>query len=91
MHRLQELVRLHRLGTGAREVARLLQMSPNTERSYRLGVEAAGLLQGPAASLPPLEALKAAVQAQRPARAQAAHETSSIEDWREQVKALWEQ
>jgi hypothetical protein len=29
---LQELVRLHRLGTGAREVARLLGMGRNTER-----------------------------------------------------------
>ena len=36
MHQLQELVRLHRLGTGAPEVARLLGISPNTEREYRL-------------------------------------------------------
>ena len=35
MHRLQELVRLHRIGTGARETARLLLMGPNTERMYR--------------------------------------------------------
>jgi transposase len=35
MHRLQDLVRLHRLGTGARLVARRLRMSPNTERSLR--------------------------------------------------------
>ena len=35
MDRLQELVRLHRMGTGEREVARLLGMSPTTERSYR--------------------------------------------------------
>jgi len=35
MHRLQELVRLHRLGTPVREVARLLQMGPGTERRYR--------------------------------------------------------
>lgn len=33
MHKVQELVRLHRMGTGAREVARLLGISPNTERS----------------------------------------------------------
>jgi transposase len=90
MHRLQEFVRLHRLGTGAREVARLLQMSPNTERSYRQALEAAGLLQGPVSPLPPLDELKAAVQAQRPRPAQAAHEMSSIEAWQEQVKALWE-
>ena len=32
MHRLQELVRLHRLGTGAREVARLLP----EKRAYRM-------------------------------------------------------
>ncbi len=84
LHRLQEFVRLHRLGTGAREVARLLQMSPNTERRYRLALEAAGLLQGPASPLPPLDEPKAAVQAQRPPPAQAAHETSSIEALRDQ-------
>ena len=35
MHRLQELVRLHRMGTGCRAAAALLGMSPNTERVYR--------------------------------------------------------
>jgi hypothetical protein len=35
MHRLQELVRLHRLGTGAGEAARLPGLGPNTERWYR--------------------------------------------------------
>ena len=39
MHRLQELVRLHRMGTGAREASPLLEMSPNTERAYRTGLE----------------------------------------------------
>lgn len=39
MDRLQELVRLHRMGTGAREVARLLRMGPNTERDYRDALE----------------------------------------------------
>lgn len=39
MDRLQELVRLHRMGTGAREVARMLLMSPNTEREYRQALE----------------------------------------------------
>ena len=61
MHRLQELVRLHRLGTGAREVARLLGMSPNTEREYREALGTAGLLDGPADALPELDGLKAAV------------------------------
>ena len=56
MHRLQELVRLHRLGTGVREVARLLRMGPNTERQYRLALAQAGLLAGDAAELPSREA-----------------------------------
>ena len=62
MHRLQELVRLHRMGTGAREVARLLGMSPNTEREYRIALEAEGLLAGAVDDLPALEVLKAAVE-----------------------------
>ena len=67
MHRLQELVRLHRLKTGARETARLLAMSPNTERQYREALTKAGLLDGEPEALPSLEALKAALQAGRPA------------------------
>jgi len=35
MHGLQELVRMHRGGTGARATARLLKVSPDTEREYR--------------------------------------------------------
>jgi len=40
MHRLQELVRLHRMGTGKREVARLLKMSPRIELGYREALSA---------------------------------------------------
>ncbi|WP_224373169.1 SETD3 family histone-lysine N-methyltransferase [Hyalangium versicolor] len=37
MERLRELVRLHRMGTGAREVARLLGLSrPDEQRSFKL-------------------------------------------------------
>lgn len=55
MHRLQELVRLHRFATGPRETARLLDMSPKTE-----------LLDGDPNNLPELEVLKAAVREQIP-------------------------
>ena len=69
MHRLQELVRLHRQGMGAREVARLLGMSPNTERAYRSALRLAGLLQGdPELDLPELGVLREAVLAQLPPR-----------------------
>lgn len=88
MHRLEELVRLHRMGTRVREVARLLGMSPNTERAYRQALEVAELLRGPVSTLPALEELKAAVLAHRPIAGQAAHEASSIEEWAELVKDL---
>jgi len=50
MHRLQELVRMHRF----------LKMFPNTEREYREALLAAGLLAGPVDELPELGAIEAA-------------------------------
>lgn len=47
MHRLQELVRLHRMGSGSHAAARMLRMSPKTERVYRTALMAAGLWDGP--------------------------------------------
>ena len=83
MHRLQELVRLHRLGTGAREVARLLEMSPNTEREYRLAFAQAGLLVGELAILPPLEVLKSVLPARVPPQ-----QTSTVDAWAQEVARL---
>ena len=54
MDQLQEMVRLHRMGTGCREVARLLAISPTTERQYRQIFAAEGLLAGPVEALPEL-------------------------------------
>jgi transposase len=88
MDRLQELVRLHRMGSGSREVARLLGMSPNTERMYRLALEAAGLLAGPVADLPSLEVLKAAVEERLP-RKPSPQQTSSLEAWLGRIEELW--
>jgi transposase len=88
MERLQELVRLHRMGSGGREVARLLGMSPNTERMYRLVLEAAGLLMGPVADIPTLEVLKAVVEDRLP-RKPAPQQTSSLETWLPQIEELW--
>jgi len=60
MHRLQELVRLHYLGTRVRERARLLGMSTRTEQRYRRALDAAGLRTGDATELPELRVLRAA-------------------------------
>lgn len=87
MHRLQELVRLHRLKTGARQSARLLGMGPNTERQYREALVAAGLLDGPPDQLPSLEQLKAAVESAHP-RVQAPQQSSSLEPYREVILSL---
>jgi transposase len=87
MHRLQEFVRLHRLGTGAREVARLLGMSPNTEREYRKVLGDAGLLEGDAEQLPELASLRAAIDAAKPEQTPKQHE-SSIERWRTEISKL---
>jgi transposase len=89
MHRLQELVRLHRLKTGTRETARLLGMGPNTERQYREAIAKAGLLEGAPEQLPSTEELKAAVQTARPASLPA-QQTSSLERYREVVVRLYD-
>lgn len=88
MHRLQELVRLHRQGTKTREVARLLVMSPNTERKYREALQAASLLDGEESELPEPEELKAAVLAAQPTPATPPQQRSSIERWRSKIEEL---
>lgn len=83
MHRLQELVRLHRMGTGAREVARLLGLSPNTERQWRVALGEAGLLAGPVDELPALDVLRGALPAKVPPQ-----QVSSAEGQLEAVQRL---
>ena len=66
MHRLQDLVRLHRLGVGPRTIARRLRMSPNTERQYRRALAVRGLLAGDPTALPELITLLDAIAAALP-------------------------
>jgi len=89
MHRLQELVRLHRMGTGARKVAQLLMMSPNTERAYRQALSSAGVLDGPADALPELTVLREAVMVHLPPKDKPQHE-SSITKWTEAIEKMLE-
>ena len=87
MHRLEELVRLHRMGTGSREVARLLGMSPNTERHYRQVLSTAGLLDGAVEDLPDLAMLQAVVRAALPVKTPP-QQVSSIAEWRQPIDAM---
>ncbi len=89
MDRLQEMVRLHRMGVGAREVARLLLMSPNTERQYRLALEQMQLLSGDPTQLPELEVLKAAVRSVIPSK-KPPQQISSLEQWQTVIGELVE-
>lgn len=89
MHRLQELVRLHRLGESVREVARKIGMSPNTERLYRKALEAAKLLEGDAQELPELSELEAAVAKYRQLKQHIP--VSSVEPWRGIIEKLLEE
>jgi hypothetical protein len=59
MHRLQDLIRLHRQGEGSRVIARQLRMGRDTIRHYVRALSAAALLDGEADELPELDVLSA--------------------------------
>ena len=84
MHRLQELVRLHRLGVSTRQMARLLRMGRNQVRKYHDALEAAGLLEGAASELPSVEALKAAMEEALPPATPRA-QPSTAEPWAAEI------
>lgn len=87
MHRLQELVRLHRLKTSVREICRLLGMGRTTEWHYRQALTKAGLLVGDPSDLPGIEAIKAAAS-RTAARSIAQQETSTVEPWRSHIEPM---
>lgn len=84
MHRLQDLVRLHRMGEPTRKIAKLLTMGPNTERRYREALKCAGLLDGEVDDLPELEVLMRAVEEYLPEK-MPPQQTSSAELWRDEI------
>ena len=84
MYRLQELVRLHRLGNGCHEVARLLKLGPNQERKYRVAIEKADLLKGDVKKLPATEELRAAVMKYEPPK-QPPQQISSAAPWKDKI------
>jgi hypothetical protein len=87
MQRLQEFVRLHRLGLTDRRAARELRMGRNTLREYRRALAAAGVLDGSADELPAIEVLIPVILAARPPRL-APQQVSTIEAWQPAVEAL---
>ena len=87
MHRLQEVIRLHRLGRSRRAIARQLRIGRNTVRGYLEAVSKAGILDGPAEDLPELDHLRAIVEEHVPS-AQAPQQVSTVEMWRDEIVRL---
>ena len=84
-HRLQELVRLRRAGASARQVVRLLSMSPKTERRYRAALGQAGMLEGEPEELPTLDEIAGVIRQALPSPG---GKRSTVEPWRSEVEAL---
>ena len=87
MYRVQEMVRLHRLGKSERVIARQLRMGRDTIRAYLRGLERAGVLEGSPDSLPELDVVRAAVAAQIPTKP-VQRQSSSVERWEEAISRL---
>lgn len=87
MHRLQEMVRLHRMGASSREIARQLRMGRDTIRCYLRGLRRAGLLEGSAEDLPDITELRVGVGEHAPATKAAVH-GSTVDRWREAITRL---
>ena len=87
MHRLQELVRLHRMELSQRQMARELRMSRRTIVRALSAFRSANLLEGAADALPPRSELDAAMESAHP-RAQGRQERSSVEPWLDEIKRL---
>lgn len=86
MHRLQEVIRLHRLGASTRRIAKQLSMGRDTIRSYIDVLSKAALLDGPADELPALDRLRALVLEH--ADASEPPQPSSVESFKEEIVRL---
>ena len=87
MHRVQEAIRLHRMGRSRRQVARQLRMGRDTIRTYLEAVAEAGLLEGSPDELPDAKVLGDLVR-QRFARTPPKQQTSSVARWEATITKL---
>jgi transposase len=87
MHRLQEVIRLHRLGKSSRRIARQLSMGRDTIRSYIALLSKASLLEGPVDALPELGVLRTLVLDQI-ASSEPTAQPSSVERFKDEIVRL---
>ena len=88
MHRLQELIRLHRMGRSQREISSQLRMARRTIRRYMGAFEAAEILDGSPEELPDVGALRRLIDEHLPAQA-APQQISSISEWESVITKLF--
>lgn len=89
LHRLQEMLRLHRLGQGSRGIARQLRMGRDTIRCYLGALSAAKLLEGSPDELPDLDRLRVIVEEHVDSK-EAPQQRSSVERWQPSIEKLRE-
>ncbi len=87
MHRLQEVIRLHRLCRSRREIARQLHIGRNTVNGYVDAISKVGLLDGAADDLPAVDVLRAVIEEHIPSK-QAPQQTSTVAKWRDAITRL---
>ena len=87
MHRLQEVIRLSRLGKSTRRIAKQLSMGRDTIHEYLAVVSKAGLLEGAVDSLPEAHVLAALVR-EHMASKERESVPSTVEVWRPEIERL---
>lgn len=87
MHRLQEVIRLHRLGRSGRAIARQLRMGRETTRQYLQVLASHGLLEGSVENLPSPESLLVAIGSDQ-GQSRPPQQVCSIQQWVEKIKQL---
>lgn len=87
MHRVQEAIRLHRMGRSRRQIARQLRMGRDTIRAYLEVVSEAGLLEGSPDDLPDAQVLGDVVRLKL-VPSQPKQQTSSVARWEAKIAEL---
>ena len=87
MHRLQEVIRLHRLARSRREIARQLHIGRNTVNAYVDAVSKVGLLDGAPEDLPAVNVLRAVIEEHIPSK-QAPQQASTVTKWKDVITRL---
>jgi len=87
MHRLQELIRLHRMGRSQRAISNQLRMGRRTVRRFMAALESAGVLAGEPTDLPDSAALRAVIDEHLPGTT-APRQVSSVGEWQEVIGKL---